>query len=49
MLASGTVPQKGLVRQADYLRYLNLAEQWASDPSWAQAPEVVEFGLFDLE
>ncbi|MDA2895504.1 nucleoside triphosphate pyrophosphohydrolase [Mycolicibacterium sp. BiH015] len=44
--APGTVPARGLVRQADYLRYLDLAEQWASDPGWKQAPDVVEYGLF---
>ncbi|GAB3227063.1 nucleoside triphosphate pyrophosphohydrolase [Mycolicibacterium hippocampi] len=45
-LAPGTVPARGLVREADYIRYLNLAEEWASDPAWQQAPDVVEFGLF---
>jgi hypothetical protein len=48
-IAPGTVPAKGFVYQADYLRYLNLAETWASNPSWAQAPDVVEYALFDLE
>jgi hypothetical protein len=47
-IAPGTVPPKGVVYQADYLRYLDLAETWASNPSWAQAPDVVEFALFDL-
>ena len=45
-LAPGTVPAKGLVRQADYLRYLDLAEEWASDPTWRQQPDVVEYALF---
>jgi hypothetical protein len=36
----------GLVREADYLRYLKL--KWASDPTWQQTPEVVEYGLFKI-
>ena len=47
-VAPGTVPAKGWVRQTDYLRYLDLAEEWASDPTWQQAPDVVEFGLFTM-
>ena len=46
--APGTVPAKGRVRQADYLRYLKLADEWASDPAWQQTPEVVEYGLFAM-
>jgi hypothetical protein len=48
-IAPGTVPPKGLVYHADYLGYLDLADTWASNPSWAQAPDVVEFALFDLQ
>lgn len=44
--APGTVPATGLVRKADYLRYLKLAEQWADDPLWQQEPDVVEYALF---
>lgn len=46
VLAPGTVPANGLVRQADYLRYLELAEKWADDPVWQQEPDVVEYALF---
>ncbi|OBB19699.1 hypothetical protein A5761_00700 [Mycolicibacterium setense] len=44
--ATGTVPVRGLVCQADYLRYLDLAEKWADDPLWRQQPDVVEYALF---
>ncbi|MGO9178407.1 MAG: hypothetical protein ACLQHS_03895 [Candidatus Limnocylindrales bacterium] len=37
-LASGIVPQTGTVHRADYLRYLHLAERWASDPEWRKRP-----------
>ena len=47
-VAPGTVPPMGLVRQADYVRYLECAEQWAADPTWRQEPDVVEYGLFSL-
>ena len=46
-VAPATVPATGLVLKADYLRYLDLAEQWASEPTWLQEPDVVEFALFD--
>lgn len=39
-VAPETVPAKGWVRQADYVRYLDLAEEWAMDPLWRQTPEV---------
>ncbi|MFM8855815.1 MAG: hypothetical protein ACKOI2_01145 [Actinomycetota bacterium] len=44
--APGTVPPRGRVWSEDYLRYLNLAEEWARDPTWLQEPEVVEYSLF---
>jgi hypothetical protein len=47
-IAPGTVPAKGRVRKADYLRYLDLADEWACDPTWQQTPEVVEYGLFAM-
>lgn len=47
-IAPGTVPPTGLVRQADYVRYLELAEEWAADPTWRQEPDVVEYGLFSF-
>ncbi len=47
-IAPGAVPLTGLVRQADYLRYLERAEQWASDPTWQQTPEVVEYALWAI-
>lgn len=38
----------GEVRRADYLHYLELAEQWTADPSWSTgSPEIVEYGLFE--
>jgi len=46
-VAPGTVPAKGKVLKADYLRYLELAEQWAADRTWRQQPDVVEYALFD--
>jgi predicted house-cleaning noncanonical NTP pyrophosphatase (MazG superfamily) len=47
-VAPGAVPAKGWVREADYLRFLDLAELWASEPTWEQAPDVVEYGLFAM-
>lgn len=48
-IAPGTVPPTGRVVQADYLRYLELAESWASEPYWKQEPDVVEYALFKHE
>jgi hypothetical protein len=45
--APGTVPAKGTVWKPNYLRYLELAEEWAAEPTWAQQPDVVEYALFD--
>jgi hypothetical protein len=50
-LKRGTVPPPGStsqVKKDHYLRYLDLAQRWADDPTWQQEPDVVEFGLFDL-
>lgn len=47
-IAPGVVPLTGLVRRTDYINYLELVEEWASDPTWQQTPEVVEYGLFSL-
>ena len=34
---------------AHYMQYLEKAEAWgAANPSWDQEPDVVEFGLYDL-
>lgn len=48
-LALGTVRDKGTVRKADYLRYLEPAEEWAAEPSWAQQPAGMEYALFDQQ
>jgi hypothetical protein len=48
-LKRGTVPPPGSrVKKDKYLDYLKLAETWADDQTWDQEPDVVEFGLFDL-
>ena len=39
-------PVVGRATKKDYLDYLDLAKAWASDPTWNQSPEVVEFALF---
>ncbi len=36
----------GGINRKRYLDYLELAASWASDPSWNESPEVVEFALF---
>lgn len=34
-------PSKGIVRETNYLRYLDLPEKWVAEPSWHQTPEVI--------
>ena len=46
IVAPGTVPPRGRVTHRDYLRYLELAEDWAAEPTFGQSPDVVEYGLF---
>ena len=45
--APGTVPASGRVHRDDYLRYLQLAEDWAADPDWNVEPDVIEYALFN--
>lgn len=45
--APGTVPASGLVHREDYLRYLQLAEDWAANPQWNVEPDVIEYALFN--
>ena len=46
-LAPDTVPgERRTVHQADYVRYLQLAEELSSNPAWDQEPDGVEFALF---
>lgn len=47
-VALATVPAHGLVREVDYLRYLELAEAWAVDPIWQQTPDTAEYSLFAI-
>jgi hypothetical protein len=45
--APGLLPEgRKLVRHDHYLAYLQLAEEWAADPTWAQEPDAVEYALF---
>ncbi|MFJ6099112.1 MULTISPECIES: hypothetical protein [Actinomycetes] len=45
--APGTVPASGRVHRDDYIRYLQLAEDWAADPEWNVEPDVIEYALFN--
>lgn len=45
--APGTVPTSGLVHRDDYVRFLELAEDWAADPEWNVEPDVIEYALFN--
>lgn len=45
----GPVPSRGMARQADadYMRYSNWPSSGQANPLWQQAPDVVEYALFD--
>lgn len=40
-------PASGRVHRDDYLRYMQLAEDWAADHEWNVEPDIIEYALFN--